>query len=105
VKHWPGTLFSVFATVLMSSGPAISHQADTGWIYPAECCSEKDCRAVSAEKISESPDGFVIGPTGEAIGYSDRRVRDSPDGEYHWCSVGGKDDGRTICLFVPHTLS
>ena len=51
--------------------------------------------------IRERPEGFVIGLTGEVVGYADKRIRNSPDGEYHWCSVAGRDDGRTICLFVP----
>ena len=43
----------------------------------------------------------MIEPTGEVVAYSDRRVRTSPDGVYHWCSVAGIDTSRTICLFVP----
>ncbi len=32
---------------------------------------------------------------------TDRKVRQSPDGQFHWCSFAGKADGKTICLFVP----
>ena len=77
------------------------HAAPSGWTYPLACCSGKDCREVPASLIKEGPEGYVIRPTGEAIAYTDRRVRVSPDGLYHWCSVAGADDGRTICLFVP----
>jgi cupin superfamily acireductone dioxygenase involved in methionine salvage len=28
-------------------------------------------------------------------------VKNSPDGVYHWCSVAGANDSKTICLFVP----
>ncbi len=31
----------------------------------------------------------------------DARIKESPDGEFHWCSVGGSDAGATVCLFVP----
>ncbi len=72
-----------------------------GWSYPYSCCSGIDCREVSAKAISERPEGYVIRGTGEVVAYSDTRIKDSPDGEYHWCSVAGANDSRTICLFVP----
>ncbi len=72
-----------------------------GWTYPTACCSGYDCRAVSSSRIGERPEGYVIKRTGEVLAYSDGRLRRSPDGEYHWCSVAGADDTRTVCLFVP----
>lgn len=51
--------------------------------------------------ISERPGGYLIELNGEKITYSDSRIRHSPDGVYHWCSQNGRDDTRTICLFVP----
>lgn len=76
-----------------------------GWPYPYACCSGLDCRQVgrapSHIKITERPEGYVISSTGEVVGYQDTRIRQSPDGEFHWCSVAGGDDSRTICLFVP----
>lgn len=72
-----------------------------GWSYPFACCSGFDCRAVSDKAIGERPEGYVIQGTGEVVGYGDMRVKNSPDGAFHWCSVAGANDGRTICLFVP----
>lgn len=72
-----------------------------GWSYPFSCCSGYDCREVPAMAIGERPEGYVIKGTGEVIAYSDTRLKDSPDGAFHWCSVAGADDSRTICLFVP----
>lgn len=75
-----------------------------GWSYPFSCCSSYDCREVTSGSeglIRETPEGYQIASTGEVIPYSDRRLKDSPDGEYHWCSVAGKNDSKTICLFVP----
>jgi hypothetical protein len=89
-------VFAAFAAPIVSA-----HQADSGWTYPLECCSNQDCRAISASKVTEGPDGYVVEISGEQISYADGRIRDSPDGEHHWCSVGGRDNGRTICLFVP----
>ena len=81
--------------------PASAHEAKSGWAYPLECCSNRDCKEVSEANITQRPDGYVIAETGERVGYQDPRLRDSPDGVYHWCSAAGAKDGRTICLFVP----
>lgn len=90
-------LFALAVTPLSTA----AHEAKSGWSYPLECCSNKDCREVPAENITERTDGYVIADTGERVGYSDPRVRNSPDGVYHWCSADGAKDSRTICLFVP----
>lgn len=75
--------------------------APQGWSYPFSCCSNFDCRMVEKAKVEERPEGYVISNTGEVIGYTDTRIKHSPDGEYHWCSVAGEANSRTICLFVP----
>jgi len=98
---------AVAAAVLTMLSPAYAHDAmptsakPQGWKYPFSCCSGFDCREVSAKQISEKSDGYVIEGTGEIVAYSDTRLKNSPDGEFHWCSVAGLDDSRTICLFVP----
>lgn len=79
----------------------MAHQAPLGWAYPYLCCHNQDCRPVSAERIEERPEGYVIAGTGEVIPYTDSRIKESPDGLYHWCSVAGAEDSRTLCLFVP----
>ncbi len=96
--------------VLLAIAPAgqgLAHDAlptaaqPRGWSYPFACCSGYDCREVSKKAISERPEGYVILGTGEVLAYTDARVKNSPDGEFHWCSVAGANNGRTICLFVP----
>ena len=90
--------------VLWLTWAGAAHEAPKGWSYPFACCSDFDCRAVTAGRdgtVSERPEGFVINATGEVIPYRDSRVKHSPAGDFHWCSVAGKADGRTICLFVP----
>ena len=85
----------------LTAFPAGAHEAPKGWSYPLSCCSNYDCKQVSGGSISERPEGYVI-DTGEVVAYSDKRIRNSPDGEYHWCAhQAGVDAGRTICLFVP----
>lgn len=86
---------------LFQAVPARGHDAPTGWTYPFSCCSNYDCRAVPTRHVSERPEGYVINVTGEVVAYNDTRVRNSPDGEFHWCSVSGESNSRTICLFVP----
>ena len=91
----------VFFSIVGAPAEGLAHDTKSGWSYPYACCSGLDCREVQATVIRERPEGFVIGMTGEVVGYTDKRIRNSPDGEYHWCSVAGRDDGKTICLFVP----
>ncbi|MER8639041.1 hypothetical protein [Mesorhizobium sp. M0954] len=97
----------LIAAAIPFAAPALAHDArptaamPQGWSYPFSCCSGYDCREVSQTSISERPEGYVIKGTGEVVAYSDKRIKNSPDGEYHWCSVAGANDGKTICLFVP----
>lgn len=72
-----------------------------GWTYPWSCCSGNDCRRADGE-VAERPEGYQIAETGEIVPYGDKRVKDSPDGEFHWCRhMTGQHAGKTICLFVP----
>lgn len=86
---------------------ADAHEAVSGWSYPMQCCSGYDCRPIGgsesdkAERVYETALGYRFLTSDEVIPYGDPRVKVSPDGEYHWCTVQGKSDGKTICLFVP----
>lgn len=97
---------AALAAVLTLTGAtaARSHDAPSGWKYPWSCCSGQDCRPVTTKLVSEIRNGYVINTTGEVVPFSDSRVQSSPDGEYHWCSVAGADNGKTICLFVPQRM-
>jgi hypothetical protein len=88
-----------------STPDADAHDAPTGWKYPWACCSSMDCQRVQSgdvtEPSSEKP-YFTITATGETIMPKDVRIKQSPDGDYHWCAhQAGLDAGHTICLFVP----
>ncbi|RWO23482.1 MAG: hypothetical protein EOS09_17070 [Mesorhizobium sp.] len=103
-----GVLIAAIAFIIfVMCGGAKAHDATPtgatpqGWSYPFSCCSGYDCREVPETSISERPEGYVINGTGEVIAYSDTRIKNSPDGRFHWCSVAGANDGKTICLFVP----
>ncbi|ESY72567.1 hypothetical protein NKH57_01375 [Mesorhizobium sp. M1050] len=103
-------LFSLFAiaAIAMLTAPAFAHDATPtaakplGWSYPFACCANYDCRTAHTGEVLEKPEGYVIAGTGEVVPMSDKRVKDSPDGEFHWCAhQAGLDAGKTICLFVP----
>jgi hypothetical protein len=95
-----GSLLPLFFLGL--HGQASAHDAPAGWKYPWACCSNMDCQQVQPSAVLERPQGYVIQSTGEMVGYRDKRIKDSPDGEYHWCAhQAGLDAGQTICLFVP----
>ncbi|TIP13220.1 hypothetical protein [Mesorhizobium sp.] len=93
--------------IFVMCGGARAHDATPtaakpqGWSYPFSCCSGYDCREVPHDWITESPDGYHIVITGEVIPMSDTKIKRSPDGRFHWCSVAGANDGKTICLFAP----
>lgn len=82
-------------------GAAYPHQAPTGWEYPFACCANFDCKQVQSSEVIEGASGYEIRKTHELIPMTDPKVKMSPDGRFHLCSVGGLDDSRTICLFVP----
>ena len=97
-----GAAVAAMVSVSFFASSVRAHEAPTGWKYPWSCCSNMDCHEVQAQDISERPEGYVIQSTGEVVAYADKRVKDSPDGEYHWCAhQAGIDAGHTICLFVP----
>lgn len=83
---------------------APSGQQPKGWNYPWACCSGNDCKRVDATRVHETESGYVVDGSKdvEPIGYHDKRIKDSPDGDFHWCAhQAGADKDHTICLFVP----
>lgn len=106
-------MLRMLACFLLVASPALAHDAiptaaqPEGWKYSYDCCSGYDCRRItgtgsqSKVRVAEGPNGYVISTTGETIPYNSPKLRDSPDGEFHWCSAGGRDDTKTICLYVP----
>lgn len=91
----------IAAVIVLPALPATAHDAPTGWHYDLACCQNRDCRPISSSAVKEGPDGYLITIDNETVPYKDGRIKDSPDGLFHWCTVDGRDDGRTICLYVP----
>jgi hypothetical protein len=80
--------------------PSAGHAHD--W-YPAWCCNDKDCRALSDEKgetVSEAPDGWHLWDGRIARrGYA----KPSPDTKFHLCEEA--TTRAIICFFVPQGSS
>jgi hypothetical protein len=86
---------------IMSCAPAGAHQAPTGWTYDGSCCSNADCYQAPAGDVKETPQGYVLS-TGEAIPYSDPRIKRSRDEFFHECKPAGVPRGKhSYCLYVP----
>lgn len=108
LKPWTrmwGVAFTAILGSLVAISSARAHVAPSGWAYPYQCCSDRDCQPVHGTKITEGPDGYVVQDTGEIIGYQDPRLKNSPDGEFHLCAVPGNAKSGAICLFVPPRAS
>ena len=73
-----------------------------GWAYDYSCCSLADCREVKDSAVKEDARGFTIVATGELIPHGDKRLKQSKDEFFHWCSVAGLPDSRSLCLYVPN---
>lgn len=89
------------AVAIFMTSKARAHDAPTGWSYPTACCSGFDCREVADADIVEGARGYEIRATGEMIPMTSPKIKQSPDGRFHWCSEQGAEHGKTICLFIP----
>lgn len=87
--------------ILLTTTSVAAHVANSGFIYPQGCCGDKDCREIDSSMVKETKDGYRVLYTDEVISHSDERIKFSPDGVYHWCSINGLDTSRTVCLYVP----
>lgn len=94
---------SVLGTIAALYAPLVkAHEAPTGWQYPYECCSNQDCKPASHVEVRETRGGYLVVATGEVVPLMDRRVKDSPDGDFHICQVAGDfEHGKVLCLFRP----
>lgn len=89
------------AVPFLAAPQASAHRATSGWMYPASCCSDRDCSEVPDETVSEDAGGVYIRESGERLPYGDRRIHDSPDGKTHWCRSLDPKKPHTYCLFLP----
>ncbi len=83
-------MFKLLAAFLLLSSAASAHD----W-YPPECCSAKDCAVYPAEKVRETPGGYLL-ESGVTVPY--KQARPSPDRQYHICT--NQSTSRLICFFA-----
>lgn len=80
--------------LLLLAAPAAAHDR-----YPADCCSDRDCRPISCDALKEIADGRVqdidIGTV-----YERHQVRPSFDGRCHVCTIAGATYGSPVCVFT-----
>lgn len=109
----------VFVAWEMALRPAHAHEAPSGWSYDAACCSGHDCAMVRPSAIHEGPNGItitlkagehpmLIGPFTAFVGNDSRKLKESPDGEWHVCMGrqwrmrdGNFSDGAIYCVYRP----
>lgn len=93
-------LLAIFAVILYLSGlswaPAHAHS----W-YDPECCHDRDCRPVPDAEIVERADGVYIPSSGDLIPYGSSKIRMSPDGKKHLCTVAGAVGSAPLCIYLP----
>ena len=91
------------AILIGLGSPATAHDAPTGWSYSPVCCKGVDCELVPEHLAVRATDGgWFIPETGETLGYTDPRLRDSPDGSFHRCRYQTNDRrSLTRCLYRP----
>lgn len=69
--------------------------------YDPECCRDRDCAPLADGAVVEDAAGFLIVATGRRIDRDSPKVRLSPDGRWHLCTLGGEPGGTVLCLYVP----
>jgi hypothetical protein len=88
-------------TVFAENG--FAHQAKSGWIYPLDCCDDRDCRQLEAQEVTIGPDYYIW--KGKHISFKSPKIRNSPDGFFHGCENAhwGDTSGNLeiTCFFVP----
>lgn len=105
-RNFRSAVSGIFILATIShSIQANAHEAMSGWAYPLECCSDKDCAEYPAENVTIVGDGFQL-KEGDYIPRAKARI--SPDGHYHICryntenSTGAMITSRDVpCFWYP----
>lgn len=73
---------AVIIGMIVFATNAGAHQADKGWQYPWDCCSDRDCAEISETRVKPVQGGYLIDGKFKV---PQAEVRESPDGRYHAC--------------------
>lgn len=85
----------VMLIIVWGISEALAHDAAMGWSYPWECCHDRDCAEIAADRVHTSPAGYVV--DGRFV-IPQSQVRQSPDGRYHACFP---NPDKLLCFFAP----
>lgn len=102
----------VIGGIMFLAFPSFAHKAPSGWKYDIMCCSNRDCTEINPTRVTVTGDGYhielvtgdhdmVTAPISFDIVFSDRRIKDSPDGAYHACISPNQ---RLLCFYRPPNL-
>lgn len=83
--------------------------------YDYDCCSDRDCQAISADRVTITDEGYrvtledgdhlmVSGTFSGMILHGDEDIRPSQDGQYHACVSApamGSGIQMLLCLYAP----
>jgi hypothetical protein len=104
-------LFWLSLLLILGPGldPARAHTAMSGWTYPIQCCSDRDCAVIDGRTVKETPAGYVVTVQPGAhpmwgfertqplvVTFTYREAKPSPDGKWHLC-IG--PSGNPLCFF------
>lgn len=105
-RLWLLTVLVLGLVVAAMTLPAPADQALSGWKYPFECCSDRDCAEVEkAELITDSKGNSVLQVTtkfGTMTVDQNTKRYESKDNKLHAC-IWRYFDGRprVNCIFYP----
>lgn len=92
--------------LVASTDSAISHEARAGWIYPAECCDDRDCSQIDTADVTVGKGYYKW--KNHRISFNSPKLRRSPDPYFHGCESTWWNDTsghlEIICFFVPTGL-
>lgn len=96
-------LMGLFIGAILS---ASAHDSPSGWSYPLECCSDRDCAEVDKAGYVTTSDGRVLMSVTTKFGTmtvdENTKRYDSKDSKLHACIYKYPDGApRVICIFYP----
>jgi hypothetical protein len=95
-RRWPYVLAAALGILLIGVVLASAHS-----FYDWDCCSDRDCQPVAEGMVAEESGGYRVLLTNQFIDRNSPKVRMSPDGRWHVCTLGGNLGGSVLCLYVP----
>jgi hypothetical protein len=104
-------LYLAFIALVVALCTMMAIRAEAHAWYEYSCCSGMDCKPLAYFEVRAQPGGYTVTPWGGPptfVPNGDKRIREIPpeapaeDAQrFHACTVGGKPDGRLLCLYVP----